>query len=62
MGSKTCPTCKGTGKVPVKPRPKSMSSDSKMGDRSGPGGRGGRGKGGAGPGGTGGRGGYGGKR
>ena len=48
MGSKTCPTCKGTGKVPVntktpKTRPKPMSassksgSGSKMSDRGGPG-------------------------
>jgi hypothetical protein len=54
MGYKTCPTCKGTGKVPVntktpKTKPKPMSSGSKMSDRGGPG------KGSAGPGGRGGK-------
>jgi hypothetical protein len=46
MGSKTCPTCKGTGKVPGKTKP---GGGSKMGDRGGPG------KGSAGPGSKGGR-------
>jgi len=45
MGSRTCPTCKGTGKVPGKPKPKPMSSGSKGGGRGGPGDRGGAGKG-----------------
>lgn len=58
MGSKTCPTCKGTGKVPVKTRPKPMSASSKSGSgskdgpggRGGPGDRSGKGKGPGGPG------------
>jgi hypothetical protein len=58
MGSKTCPTCKGTGKVPVKIKPKTMSGgkSGSSGSRSGPGGRGGpgdRGGKGKGPGGPG---------
>ena len=54
MGSKTCPVCKGTGKVSGKTKPKPMSTPA-VGSRggpgkgsAGPGGRGGRGKGGRG--------------
>lgn len=53
-GSKTCPVCKGTGKVSGKTKPKPMSTPA-VGSRggpgkgsAGPGGRGGRGKGGRG--------------
>jgi len=49
MGSKTCPVCKGTGKVSGKTKPKPMSTPA-VGSRGGPG------KGSAGPGGRGGRG------
>jgi translation initiation factor IF-2 len=58
MGSKTCPTCKGTGKVPGKTKPgggRGGGIAGSTGGKSGPGGKGGPGKGSAGPGGRGGR-------
>lgn len=55
MGSKTCPVCKGTGKVPGKTKPGgggrggggkgSTGGKSGPGGRGGPGDRGGKGKG-----------------